>query len=113
MLIVPFIEMKEYRKIQVRSSLLCFAFAAQWPFLTQVMHCQEDLQKYVEENFQAHMVLIQHRRILPKEKQGHRLHKQKRPMSRTLVPPFPTNLAPPCTRSFIFLFLSPAVRTRC
>jgi len=59
-LIVPFIEMKEYRKIQ------------------------EDLQKYVEENFQAHMVLIQHRRILPKEKQGHRLHKQKRPMSRTL-----------------------------
>jgi len=60
-LVLPFIEMKEYRKIQ------------------------EPLQKYLEDAFKAHIVLIQHRRVLPKEKHGHRLLKQKRPMSRTLA----------------------------
>jgi len=59
-LIVPFIEMKEYRKIQ------------------------DALRQYMEATFEVHMVLIAHRRILPKEKNGHRLLKQKRPMSRTL-----------------------------
>jgi len=60
LLTIPNIEMKEFRNFQVS---LC---------------------QILEAEFNAHIFLLQHRRILPREKPGKRLQKQKRPRSRTL-----------------------------
>ncbi|EKX37172.1 small subunit ribosomal protein S7e_2, cytoplasmic type [Guillardia theta CCMP2712] len=60
LLTIPNIEMKDYRNFQIS---LC---------------------QILEAEFNCHIFLLQHRRILPREKPGKRLQKQKRPRSRTV-----------------------------